>query len=78
MATGATDPGYYYQEPYNIYNASLAFQPNDTIWGLSWNVNAYIKNITNYAVKKSYNTMGSVTLMIGDPRVYAATLSVKF
>jgi iron complex outermembrane recepter protein len=76
--TGETDPGYYYQEPYNIYNASLAFQPTATIGGLSWSVNAYVKNITNYAVKKSYNTMGTVTLMIGDPRTYAATLSIKF
>jgi iron complex outermembrane recepter protein len=72
------DPGYFYQEPYTTYNASLAFQPMNAIWGVSWNVNAYIKNITNYAVKKSYNSMGTPTLMIGDPRVFAATLSIKF
>lgn len=72
------DPGYFYQESYTTYNATLAFQPTDTIWGLTWNVNAYVKNITNYAVKKSYNSMGTPTLMIGDPRVYAATLSIKY
>jgi iron complex outermembrane recepter protein len=78
MATGEVDPGYYYQEAYTLYNASLSFQPTSTIWGLSWNVNAAVKNITNYAVKKSYNSMGTVSLMVGEPRTYTAVLSVKF
>jgi iron complex outermembrane recepter protein len=76
------DPGYYYQEPYNVYNASIAFQPNSSIWKLSWSLNAYVKNITNYAVKKSYDMGGGPnavqSLMIGDPRTYGATISIKF
>jgi outer membrane receptor protein involved in Fe transport len=72
------DPGYYYQEPYNIYNASLAFQHSSG----KWNLNAAVKNITDYAVKKSYNVGGgpnaTQSLMIGDPRTYSLVLSVMF
>jgi len=69
------DPyGYGTQEPYYMWDASAMFNHSSGRWSL----NAYVKNITNYAVKRSYMGMMSFTMMIGDPRTYGATLSVKF
>jgi iron complex outermembrane recepter protein len=69
------DPlGYGKQEAYNLYDVSAQFSHASG----QWSVNAYCKNITNYAVKKSYMGMMSYTMMIGDPRIYGASLSVKF
>lgn len=67
--------GYSYQEPYYTYDASASFSHASGRWSL----NAYVKNITNYAVKKSYMGMtGNEELRIGDPRTYGASFSVKF
>ena len=69
------DPeGYGHQEPYYLYDASATFSPPSG----KWSVNAYVKNITNYAVKRSYMGMMSFTMMIGDPRTYGASFSIKF
>ena len=70
--TGA-DPGYATQEAYTVWNASLAFNHANG----KWSINAIVKNATNYAVKRSYDKEQK-TMMIGDPRTYSATLSVKF
>ncbi|MBN1625085.1 MAG: TonB-dependent receptor plug domain-containing protein [Deltaproteobacteria bacterium] len=69
------DPeGYGHQKPYYLWDASATFSHSAG----KWSVNTYVKNITNYAVKRSYMGMMSFTMMIGDPRIYGATLSVKF
>jgi hypothetical protein len=65
--------GYGKQEAYFLYNASLGFNSA----GGKWSINAIVKNITNYAVKKSYEADQQV-LRLGDPRTYEATVSVKF
>jgi hypothetical protein len=71
----ADEGGYSYQEPYYTWDASASFNHASGRWSL----NAYVKNITNYAVKKSYmGFTGSQSLRIGDPRTYGASLSVKF
>lgn len=69
----SSSPYYGHQEPYYLWNASMAFDHSSG----KWSVNAIVKNITNYAVKKSYSAQDS-ELWIGDPRTYSATLSVKF
>jgi len=66
-------PGYATQEAYTLWNGSLAFNHASG----KWSVNAMVKNATNYAVKRSYDSDNS-SMMIGDPRTYSATLSVKF
>jgi iron complex outermembrane recepter protein len=65
--------GYGIQEAYFLWNGSLAFTSNSG----KWSVNAIAKNITNYAVKKSYMADQQI-LMLGDPRTFEATLSLKF
>jgi iron complex outermembrane recepter protein len=65
--------GYGQQEAYFLYNASVAFNSNSGIW----NVGVNVKNITNYAVKRSYEADNQI-LRLGDPRTYEATLSLKF
>jgi iron complex outermembrane recepter protein len=71
------DPGYGRQEAYFLWNASVAYNSNGV-----WSVNAFVKNIANYAVKRSFqknnNDPTAATMMIGDPRTYGATLTVKF
>jgi outer membrane receptor protein involved in Fe transport len=70
----AWDP-YNYQEPYTIYNASLQFTSASGMWSL----NAYVKNITEYAAKTFWQTiMNNPRLGITDPKTYGAVLSVKF
>jgi iron complex outermembrane receptor protein len=67
--------GYGHQEAYWLYNASLGF----TSASQKWNVNFVVKNITNYAVKKSYMVMmGEENMLLGDPRTYSFTVSIKF
>jgi iron complex outermembrane receptor protein len=69
------DPlGYGVQEAYTTFDLSAALDHSSGRWSL----NAYCKNVTNYAVKKSYMGMMSYTMMIGDPRTYGASLSVRF
>jgi iron complex outermembrane recepter protein len=69
------DPyGYGTQEAYTTFDLSAALDHSSGRWSL----NAYCKNVTNYAVKKSYMGMMSYTMMIGDPRTYGASLSVRF
>jgi iron complex outermembrane receptor protein len=69
------DPeGYGYQEAYTMWDASASFQH----FGGSWSLNAYVKNLTNYAVKRSYMGMMNYSLRIGDPRTYGATFSYRF
>jgi iron complex outermembrane recepter protein len=65
--------GYGKQEAYFLWNAAVAFNSSSN----NWSVNANVKNITNYAVKRSYDSEQQ-TLMLGDPRTYEVTLSVKF
>jgi iron complex outermembrane receptor protein len=70
------DPyGYGIQEAYTMWDASAAFEHSSGRWSL----NAYVKNITDYAVK----TQARVTTMrtemrLGDPRTFGATFSIKF
>ena len=64
-----------YQEPYVLYDVSASFYH----YSGKWNLNAYIKNITNYAVKRSYHGMtGNRQMRLGDPRTYAVSFSIKF
>jgi iron complex outermembrane recepter protein len=65
--------GYGKQEAYFLWNGSAAFNSNSGKWSVGVNV----KNITNYAVKKSYEADNKI-LRLGDPRTYEATLSLKF
>jgi len=65
--------GYGKQEDYFLYNASLGFNSASQ----KWSVSAIVKNIGNYAVKRSYMADQRV-LMLGDPRTYSVTASVKF
>jgi outer membrane receptor protein involved in Fe transport len=63
------------QEAYTTFDASAAFNHSSNKWSL----NAYVKNITDYAVKRSYmGQTGSEQLRIGDPRTFGATFSIKF
>jgi outer membrane receptor protein involved in Fe transport len=69
------DPyGYGIQEPYYLWDLSAAFTSASGKWSLS----GYVKNITNYAVKRSYMGMMSFSMRIGDPRTYGVTASFKF
>jgi outer membrane receptor protein involved in Fe transport len=69
------DPyGYGHQEPYYLWDVSASFNHSSGRWSL----NAYVKNVTDYAVKRSYMGFAIYQLMIGDPRTYGATFSVKF
>lgn len=65
--------GYGVQEAYNLYNASLRFASANQ----RWSVNAIVKNIGNYAVKRSYDADQQV-LRLGDPRTYAVTVTARF
>jgi iron complex outermembrane receptor protein len=65
--------GYGKQESYFLYNASLGFISASQ----KWSVNAIVKNIGNYAVKRSYDSEGQ-RLMLGDPRTYSVTATMKF
>jgi hypothetical protein len=46
-----------------------------------WTLSGYVKNLKNYAEKKSYFSMGmggGGSMMIGEPRTYGAVLSVRY
>lgn len=71
------DHPYNYQEPYWTGNLSAVYSSPEG----NYTISAYVKNITNYAVKESYGSSGggsAKTLMIGPPRTYGAILSIKF
>jgi iron complex outermembrane recepter protein len=61
-----------YQEKYYLLNGSVSFGHSSG----KWNLNLYVKNIMNYAVKTYLND--DYTLGLNDPRTYGAVLSVKF
>jgi len=63
-----------YQEPFYQFNCSATYTNPDGKWSLT----AYGKNLTNYAYKTSWISMGEGTLMIGPPRTFGAVLSVRF
>jgi iron complex outermembrane recepter protein len=73
---GQVDPlGYSYQESYTLWNASVTFNSSSG----KWSANASVKNIFDYAVKRSYIARGqSVVLMLGEPRIIQVGLNVKF
>ncbi|MBN1627672.1 MAG: hypothetical protein JW944_14220, partial [Deltaproteobacteria bacterium] len=74
-ASDAEEEAFSYQEPYYLWDAAASFNHASGRWSL----NAYVKNITNYAVKRSYHGMtGNRELRIGDPRTYGASFSIKF
>lgn len=60
------------QEGYYLLNSSATFNHSSG----AWNLNLYVKNIMNYAVKTYLNDDNSLGL--NDPRTYGAVLSVKF
>lgn len=59
------------QEAYHLSNASLVYANPDGKWTLT----GYIKNLENYAVKRSWMMMDFI---VGPPRTYGGVLSVKF
>jgi len=64
-----------YQEAYAIWNAALTFNHASD----RWSVNAYVKNIDEYAAKTFFNGRGStVTLGLTDPQLYGVVVSAKF
>jgi outer membrane receptor protein involved in Fe transport len=66
---------YAFQEAYTMWDASAAFQHSSGKWSL----NAYVKNLTNYAVKTQARVYGNYARMrLGDPRTYGMTFSIKF
>ena len=70
-----TDPhGVSFQEAYHLLNGSATFNHASG----KWSVNANVKNILNYGLKRSYFAQGSGALRIGDPRTYQIGLNVKF
>jgi iron complex outermembrane receptor protein len=69
------DGGVSIQEAYYLFDASASFNHSSGKWSLS----AYVKNITDYAVKVSYmGQTGSEEMRLGDPRTFGATFSIKF
>jgi iron complex outermembrane receptor protein len=55
--------GYGHQEYYFLWSGSVIFNSSSGKWSL----NGSVKNIFNYAVKKSYMAQGGLMLMLGDP-----------
>jgi iron complex outermembrane receptor protein len=70
----SSDRPYNYQEAAVLSNASLSYNNPDGNWSLS----AYIRNITNYAEKRSYMGDPVNEMMVGNPRTYGAVLSAHF
>ncbi len=67
--------GFSKQEAYMKYDVSALYASASG----KWSVNAYCKNVTNYAVKTMYRNMqGSVALNLSEPRTYGAAVSFKF
>ncbi|MBN1625745.1 MAG: TonB-dependent receptor [Deltaproteobacteria bacterium] len=66
---------YTIQEAYHISNFNMVYAPNSGKWTLS----GYVKNLENYAVKRSIMIMGNASdMMIGPPRTYGGVLTVRF
>lgn len=63
-----------YQEAFYTFNFSTTYTNPDGNWRLT----GYVKNITDYAYKTSWISMGEGTLMIGPPRTIGAVISVNF
>jgi outer membrane receptor protein involved in Fe transport len=58
-----------------MWDASASFEHSSGRWSL----NAYVKNLTDYAVKTQVRVTDRDTEMrLGDPRTYGATFSIKF
>ena len=64
-----------YQESYHMEDFSMVYSNPDG----KWNLTGYVKNLGNYAEKRSLlNMAGNKLLTIGNPRTYGGVLSVKF
>jgi iron complex outermembrane recepter protein len=75
LVASGYSPKINYQEGYYLVNGSLTFSHASGIW----NLNVYVKNATNYAVKTYINENGNAyTLGLNDPRTFGGVLSVKF
>lgn len=69
------DYPYNYQEEHFTGDISFGYTPPTTGWTLS----AYVKNVTDYAEKRSYiSGMSSSTLSISDPRTWGVIWTVKY
>lgn len=68
------DYPYNYQEAAVLTNASIYYNNPDGNWSLS----AYIRNISNYAEKRSYMGDPVNEMMVGNPRTYGAVLTARF
>lgn len=60
-----------WQEPYHMEDISLVYLHPDG----NWNLTFYVKNLTNYAVKRFLRGSNGY---LGDPRTYGAILSVRY
>jgi iron complex outermembrane recepter protein len=64
-----------HQEGYHMEDVNLVYNDPDG----KWNFSAYVKNISNYAEKRSLlNMAGNKLMTIGNPRTFGGVLSVKF
>jgi iron complex outermembrane recepter protein len=64
-----------HQEAYHMEDVNLIYNSADGKWSLT----GYVKNLENYAEKRSLlNMAGSKLLTIGNPRTFGGILSVKF
>jgi iron complex outermembrane receptor protein len=66
--------GYIYQEAHHISNITAIYADPTGKWTLS----AYIKNIGNYAEKRSFKSSAPFGMVIGPPRTYGAILTVRY
>jgi iron complex outermembrane receptor protein len=67
---------YAYQEPYTLLDFTAVYSHPDGKWTLT----GYVKNLTDYAVKRQIKVAGSTSsqLMLDAPRTIGAILSVRF
>jgi iron complex outermembrane receptor protein len=68
------DYPYNWQETHFMGDVSTVYTHPDGKWTLS----GYVKNITEYAEKRMFNSAGEASLSIGNPRTYGVILSVKY
>ncbi|MDB9823176.1 TonB-dependent receptor [Deltaproteobacteria bacterium] len=69
--TGADVTGIITQEAQHVDNVTLVYANSDG----KWTVSGYVKNVGDYAVKRSASTRGHT---LGPPRTYGAILSVRY
>jgi iron complex outermembrane receptor protein len=63
------------QEAYYTFDISTVYSHPDG----AWSVTGYVKNVTDYAVKTSWTSMGSGgSLMLDSPRTWGVVVSMKF